>query len=312
MAPVTVDPGSDSRGTPPADRPDNGFVSAWSSSLVNGRPRLRFPRQGLRGFTVLTGSAAVVVALAVGAAALPKSMPNVGFVPGHDDPKVVAAAATIAPTPVVTGSPTANSGPKKKKKKKDGEQPAGSTLPTGSSTLTPAATATKKPKPKTTPTEAVKNGIKIGQLAGKDLAANKVVAIAAANGSYVITDSAQTDDALHNMLRSTGTATTAGHYILTWHNDIKAWTIKGQVTGLYVAAEIDDSGSDNGMLRARSTTVDAWEQFDIYHFSDGTYAFRSKTSGSYVSAEIDDTDDRAGMLRARAGTVEGWERFTLS
>jgi hypothetical protein len=311
MAPVTVDPGSDSRGTPPADRPDNGFVSAWSSSLVNSRPRLRFPRQGVRGFTVLTGSAAAVVALAVGAAALPKSMPNVGFSSGHDD-KVVAAAATISPSASPTGSPTANTGPKKKKKKKDDGKPSGAALPTGSPTLTPEGTGTKKPKTKTSPTEAVKNGIKIGQLAGKDLPANKVVAIAAANGSYVITDSSLTDDATHNMLRATGTSANAGHYILTWHNDIKAWTIKGQVTGFYVAAEIDDAGNDNGMLRARSTAIDAWEQFDIYHFSDGSYAFRSKTSGSYVSAEIDDTGDRAGMLRARAGTVEGWERFTLS
>jgi hypothetical protein len=91
------------------------------------------------------------------------------------------------------------------------------------------------------------------------------------------------------------------------------WALK--VNGLYVAAEVNDSGDQNGKLRARSTSVGSWETFSLHTDNIAgvgygtTITLRNEENGLYVTSEIGTTGPQAGMLRARGTNTGSWERF---
>ncbi|QLJ05324.1 hypothetical protein HZZ00_32755 [Streptomyces sp. NEAU-sy36] len=91
------------------------------------------------------------------------------------------------------------------------------------------------------------------------------------------------------------------------------WALK--VNGLYVAAEVNDSGDQNGKLRARSTSVGSWETFSLHTDNvpgvgyGTTITLRNEENGLYVTSEISTTGSQAGMLRARGTNTGSWERF---
>lgn len=91
------------------------------------------------------------------------------------------------------------------------------------------------------------------------------------------------------------------------------WALK--VNGLYVAAEVNDTGDQYGKLRARSTSVGSWETFSLHtDYIDNvgygtTITLRNEEDGLYVSSEISTTGAQSGMLRARGTNTGSWERF---
>ncbi|MFF9132996.1 endonuclease/exonuclease/phosphatase family protein [Streptomyces sp. NPDC014806] len=93
------------------------------------------------------------------------------------------------------------------------------------------------------------------------------------------------------------------------------WALK--VNGLYVAAEVNDSGDQKGELRARSTSVGSWETFTLHTDAvDGvgygtTVTLRNEENGLYVTSELGATGAQQGMLRARGTTTGSWERFSV-
>lgn len=90
------------------------------------------------------------------------------------------------------------------------------------------------------------------------------------------------------------------------------YALLAMANGLYVSAEINDSGSHNGMLRARSSSVGLWETFTLHTYDKGaTLTLRSEANGLYVTAEASDTGADQGMLRARADLVKSWEQLTV-
>ncbi|MFF0307484.1 hypothetical protein ACFYSC_08645 [Streptosporangium sp. NPDC004379] len=89
------------------------------------------------------------------------------------------------------------------------------------------------------------------------------------------------------------------------------FALLSQANGLYVSAEADDPGTDEGILRARGGLVKSWEQFTLVDAGSGLYALRAKANGLYVTAEKDYAGGGAGMLRARASSIGSWERYRL-
>jgi hypothetical protein len=78
--------------------------------------------------------------------------------------------------------------------------------------------------------------------------------------------------------------------------------------GLFVSAELAQSGDDYGVLRARADNVGPWERFQLCENSDdGSYSIRSMENERYVSAELGWSGDTYGMLRARATEIGPWE-----
>ncbi|GAA3770434.1 endonuclease/exonuclease/phosphatase family protein [Streptomyces chiangmaiensis] len=88
-----------------------------------------------------------------------------------------------------------------------------------------------------------------------------------------------------------------------------------KVNGLYVAAEVNDSGDQYGKLRARSTSKGSWETFSLHtdHIDNVGYGttitLRNEENGLYVTSEINTTGAQSGMLRARGTNTGSWERF---
>lgn len=94
---------------------------------------------------------------------------------------------------------------------------------------------------------------------------------------------------------------------------VARWSLKAEVNGKYVSAELNNTGNQEGRLRARADTVAGWEQFTL-HTRDGgtTVSLRSEASRLFVATELNDSGTHEGMLRARsAAPTGGWERFTL-
>ncbi|MGV9424577.1 fascin domain-containing protein [Streptomyces sp. NPDC003656] len=91
------------------------------------------------------------------------------------------------------------------------------------------------------------------------------------------------------------------------------WALK--VNGVYVSAEVNDSGDQNGKLRARSTTVGSWETFSLHTDNISgvgygtTVSLRNEENGLYVTSEVDTSGAQSGMLRARGTNSGSWERF---
>ncbi|WP_225100094.1 endonuclease/exonuclease/phosphatase family protein [Streptomyces sp. CoH27] len=91
------------------------------------------------------------------------------------------------------------------------------------------------------------------------------------------------------------------------------WALK--VNGLYVAAEVNDSGDQYGKLRARSTSVGSWETFSLHtdHIDGAGYGttitLRNEENGLYVTSEVSTSGVQSGMLRAWGTNTGSWERF---
>jgi hypothetical protein len=86
------------------------------------------------------------------------------------------------------------------------------------------------------------------------------------------------------------------------------WYMINNGNGLFVSAEIEYAGSQNGVLRARSEQVGGWEQFS-FACKGNLLTIQSKANGKYVSTELrypaPDTDE----LRARAAVAGPWEQY---
>ncbi|MFD5520850.1 hypothetical protein [Streptomyces sp. NPDC127066] len=87
--------------------------------------------------------------------------------------------------------------------------------------------------------------------------------------------------------------------------------------GLYVSAEVVNSGDREGMLRARksASSLDAlgsWEKFTLHTHDKGwTTTLRSEANGNYVATERNDTGSHQNLLRARSTNVGEWEELHL-
>ncbi|MFD7447272.1 hypothetical protein [Streptomyces sp. NPDC059909] len=87
--------------------------------------------------------------------------------------------------------------------------------------------------------------------------------------------------------------------------------------GLYVSAEVINSGDTEGMLRARKSAsspegLGSWEKFTLHTDDKGwTVTLRSEANGNYVTTERNDTGSHENMLRARGTTVGEWEKLHL-
>ncbi|WP_190125489.1 hypothetical protein [Streptomyces inusitatus] len=94
------------------------------------------------------------------------------------------------------------------------------------------------------------------------------------------------------------------------------YAIKSVGVGLYVSAEVDNSGATEGMLRARKAgsknDLGSWERFTLHTDDKGeTITLRSEANGNYVTTERGYTGSHRNLLRARGTTVGGWEKLQL-
>ncbi|MGW7199734.1 hypothetical protein [Streptomyces chryseus] len=87
--------------------------------------------------------------------------------------------------------------------------------------------------------------------------------------------------------------------------------------GLYVSAEVETSGDQQGMLRARKPVplpeqLGSWEKFTLHTDDKGwTTTLRSEANGNYVTTERNYTGSHKNLLRARGTTVGEWEKLQL-
>jgi hypothetical protein len=91
------------------------------------------------------------------------------------------------------------------------------------------------------------------------------------------------------------------------------WALK--VNGMYVSAEVNNSGDQKGKLRAVATSVTSLETFTLHtdHIDDVGYgttiSLRNEENGLYVTSEDSYTGVQKGELRARGTNTGSWERF---
>ncbi|KQX50957.1 hypothetical protein ASE09_13205 [Streptomyces sp. Root66D1] len=87
--------------------------------------------------------------------------------------------------------------------------------------------------------------------------------------------------------------------------------------GLYVSAEVTNTGDVEGMLRARKSAssvaeLGSWEKFTLHTDDKGwTATLRSEANGNYVTTERNDTGSHKNLLRARGTNVGEWEKLHL-
>ncbi|MFF3889720.1 endonuclease/exonuclease/phosphatase family protein [Streptomyces sp. NPDC001914] len=87
--------------------------------------------------------------------------------------------------------------------------------------------------------------------------------------------------------------------------------------GLYVSAEVTNSGDREGMLRARKfadspAELGSWEKFTLHTHDKGwTATLRSEANGNYVATERNDSGSHQNLLRARSSNVGEWEELHL-
>ncbi|MBT2438568.1 hypothetical protein J7E93_00175 [Streptomyces sp. ISL-36] len=94
------------------------------------------------------------------------------------------------------------------------------------------------------------------------------------------------------------------------------YALRSEANGLFVAAEINDPGTQAGKLRARTAggpeSLGSWEKFTLHTDDKGvTVALRSEANGLYVTTEVNYTGGYAGLLRARGTTLGDWQKFHL-
>lgn len=107
---------------------------------------------------------------------------------------------------------------------------------------------------------------------------------------------------------TTSNGSSAQSFDLCYNWQAGYWYLINNGNNLFVSAEVEYAGTQNGLLRARSEQVGAWEQFAL-GCKGSLLTIKSKANGKYVSTEIDYPAPFTSELRARAAVVGPWEEY---